>query len=71
MRSGPSTPLRTGFTTGACAAAAAKGAALMLVRQASVSEVGIDLPAGISAAFQLHGQSFSANEAACFVVNAS
>ncbi len=60
--------LRTGFTTGTCAAAAAKGAVLMLVRQASASEVIIDLPAGVSATFQLHGQSFSVNEAACHVV---
>lgn len=60
--------LRSGYTTGACAAAAAKGAALMLVNQTLVSEVVIDLPAGFSAGFQLHGQSFSANEAGCFVV---
>ena len=60
--------LRSGYTTGACAAAAAKGAALMLVNQEPVSDVGIDLPAGASAVFQLHGQSFSANEASCFVV---
>ncbi|MGB9079679.1 MAG: cobalt-precorrin-5B (C(1))-methyltransferase CbiD [Desulfuromonadaceae bacterium] len=60
--------LRSGYTTGACAAAAAKGAALMLVNQAFVPEVTIDLPAGVSATFQLHGQFFSANEAGCFVV---
>jgi cobalt-precorrin-5B (C1)-methyltransferase len=60
--------LRSGYTTGACAAAAAKGAAAMLMSQAFVSEVVIDLPAGISATFQLHGQSFSAHEASCFVV---
>lgn len=60
--------LRSGYTTGACAAAAAKGAALMLVNQTLVSGVDIDLPAGFSATFQLHGQSFSANEAGCFVV---
>jgi len=68
LRSGPSTPLRTGYTTGACAAAAAKGAALMLVNQTIVSEVSIDLPAGVSATFHLHGQSLSAHEASCFVV---
>ena len=68
LRSGPSTPLRTGYTTGACAAAAARGAALMLVHQAIVSEVSIDLPAGVSATFLLHGQFFSAHEANCFVV---
>lgn len=60
--------LRSGYTTGACAAAAAKGAALMLINQASISEVSIDLPAGVSAIFQLHGESFSENEACCFVI---
>ena len=60
--------LRSGYTTGACAAAAAKGAALMLVTQVPVPEVCINLPAGVSATFQLHGQSFSAHEASCFVV---
>ena len=61
-------PLRSGYTTGACAAAAAKGAALMLVRQLSFSEVSIDLPGGDSATFQLLGQTFSENEASCYVV---
>lgn len=60
--------LRSGYTTGACAAAAAKGAALMLAGQATVSEVIIDLPAGTSATFQLAGQSFSADRSHCFVV---
>ncbi|KAB0670501.1 cobalamin biosynthesis protein CbiD [Oryzomonas sagensis] len=60
--------LRHGYTTGACAAAAAKGAALMLMRQAEVGEVAIDLPAGVSATFPLHDQRFSDHEAACFVV---
>jgi cobalt-precorrin-5B (C1)-methyltransferase len=60
--------LRSGYTTGTCAAAAAKGAALMLVNQACVSEVSIDLPAGVSATFQLFGQFFSPDEAGCFVV---
>jgi len=61
-------PLRHGYTTGACAAAAAKGAALMLVRRAEVAEVTIGLPAGVSATFPLHGQHFTDHEAACFVV---
>lgn len=61
-------PLRSGYTTGACAAAAAKGAALMLANQALAYEVSIDLPAGFPATFQLHGQSFFMNEASCFVV---
>lgn len=60
--------LRSGYTTGACATAAARGATLMLAHQTLVSEVSIDLPAGISATFQLHGQSFSVHKASCFVV---
>lgn len=64
----PAKHLRSGFTTGSCAAAAAKGAALMLMKQVSVAEIAIDLPAGVSATFQLHGQSFSAVAASCYVV---
>lgn len=61
-------PLRHGFTTGACAAAAARGAALMLTGQAVVNAVTITLPGGAEAAFQLHGQRFSADTASCHVV---
>ncbi|MDD2733037.1 MAG: cobalt-precorrin-5B (C(1))-methyltransferase CbiD [Desulfuromonadaceae bacterium] len=68
LRPAPSTPLRSGYTTGSCAAAAAKGAALMLTSQSVVSKVSIDLPAGVSATFLLNGMSFSENEASCFVV---
>lgn len=68
LRSVPSTPLRSGYTTGACAAAAAKGAAQMLANQAIQSEICIDLPGGATATFALHGQTFSTDEARCFVV---
>jgi cobalt-precorrin-5B (C1)-methyltransferase len=60
--------LRYGYTTGACAAAAAKGAALMLRDRRLVDEVEIALPAGITAQFRLHGQEFTENFASCFVV---
>jgi cobalt-precorrin-5B (C1)-methyltransferase len=40
----------------------------MLLIQASVSEVSIELPAGTSVTFQLHGQTFSESSASCFVV---
>jgi cobalt-precorrin-5B (C1)-methyltransferase len=68
LRHGPATPLRTGYTTGACAAAAARGAALMLRDQRHVDVVEINLPAGGTARFSLHGERFSATEAACFVI---
>ena len=60
--------LRSGFTTGACAAAAAKGAALLLRDQHPVDSVEIDLPAGFRASFELHGQAFDPDAARCFVI---
>ncbi len=60
--------LRYGFTTGACAAAAAKGAALMLRDQRLVQEAEIVLPGGERPRFRLHGQEFTECSAACFVV---
>lgn len=60
--------LKTGFTTGACAAAAAKGAALMLTHQITVREVTIILPTGGAATFQLSGQNCQTDTASCFVI---
>jgi len=60
--------LRSGFTTGACAAAAAKGAALLLRDGCPVEAVEIDLPAGFIARFVLHGQVLDGAAARCFVV---
>lgn len=61
-------PLRHGFTTGACAAAAAKGAALMLREQRRIETVELVLPAGINATFALHGQHLDDRSAACCVI---
>jgi cobalt-precorrin-5B (C1)-methyltransferase len=61
-------PLRSGYTTGACAAAAAKGAALLLRDRRLVDEVEINLPIGIPARFRLHGQQLTANGASCYVI---
>lgn len=60
--------LRHGYTTGACAAAAAKGAALMLRDQQLAAQAELLLPGGEAVVFPLHGQEFSAREAACHVV---
>lgn len=59
---------RHGYTTGACAAAAAKGAALLLRGQELVESVAIVLPAGEVVTFALHGQIFDTEQARCFVV---
>jgi len=46
--------MRTGYTTGACAAAAAKAATLALLTGELVREVTIRLPIGKDATFQIH-----------------
>jgi len=60
--------LRHGYTTGACAAAAAKGAARMLREQRLVEEVELVLPRGERVTFRLQGQEFDESAASCFVV---
>ena len=60
--------LRSGYTTGACAAAAALGAARMLRERQTVKAVNLILPAGVTARFALQGQAFSKDDATCFVI---
>jgi len=60
--------LRHGYTTGACATAAALGATRMLHEQRLINSVKIDLPAGFPATFDLHGQKISSAAASCFVI---
>jgi cobalt-precorrin-5B (C1)-methyltransferase len=60
--------LRYGYTTGACATAATRGAVLMLRDQQLLDETDIILPTGETVRFRLHGQEFSGNTARCYVV---
>src|SRR5437879_1994851 len=60
--------LRSGYTTGACAAAASKGALLALVRQRPVADVTIHLPAGQTVAFALHSCTFTESEGRASVI---
>lgn len=60
--------LRSGFTTGACSAAAAKAATLALLTQQTVSEVEIALPIGRRQSFAVERCEFSPAEATCSVI---
>jgi cobalt-precorrin-5B (C1)-methyltransferase len=60
--------LRSGYTTGACGAAASRGALLALIQQRSVADVVIRLPAGQAVGFVLHSCTFSASEGRASVI---
>jgi cobalt-precorrin-5B (C1)-methyltransferase len=61
-------PLRSGYTTGACAAAASLGAALLLRDGAQLTAVELPLPGGALARFTLAGQQLTGRCARCYVV---
>ena len=61
-------PLRSGYTTGACAAAAAKAAALALINQEAVEEVKVTLTAGEKVNFAVSRCEFNSLEASCSVI---
>jgi cobalt-precorrin-5B (C1)-methyltransferase len=63
-----SKPMRSGYTTGACAAAAAQAAASALVNQAVVNRVEIELPQGNKADFDIKSCSFDQRQAICSVI---
>ncbi len=60
--------LRSGYTTGACAAAASKGALLALIQQRSFADVAIRLPAGQTVTFALHTCTFTEPEGRASVI---
>lgn len=59
---------RCGFTTGACAAAAARAATLALLKQEIISRVQISLPNGTLVAFQVNQCLFDHNQGTCSVI---
>ncbi|MGE3539592.1 MAG: cobalt-precorrin-5B (C(1))-methyltransferase [Candidatus Tectimicrobiota bacterium] len=60
--------LRSGYTTGACATAAAKGALQALIAQQCLAETTIRLPAGQEVTFRLHTCSYSSHEGSSSVI---
>lgn len=60
--------LRSGYTTGACAAAASLGAALLLRDGKPVDAVDLALPTGEVAQFALAGQKIEGKKSRCYVV---
>lgn len=60
-----------GVSTGACAQAAAKACALMLLNQKKVSSVEITLPAGMVKRFDVKKQKFTRKSAHCSVIKYS
>jgi cobalt-precorrin-5B (C1)-methyltransferase len=60
--------LRCGFTTGSCAAAAAKAAATMLITGKAIASIEIDTPAGIKLKLEVHKSNISGEFASCCIV---
>ena len=62
------TALRSGYTTGACATAAAKGALLALIHQRRFNKAQIRLPVGSSVTFSLQTCYYTATEGVASVI---
>ncbi len=67
-RRGDNQPLRSGYTTGACAAAAAKAATLALLKQQVINQVQVALPGANHASFKLNRCTFDSSQASCSVI---
>ena len=59
--------LRCGYTTGSCAAAAAKAAAWMLFTQQHLTSVGLTVPKGLHLEIPLEDIQLAAEQASCAV----
>lgn len=60
--------LRCGYTTGSCAAAAAKAAAIMLKNGKKVNYVEIDTPAGVKLKLEIHNAKIGEDNSSCCVI---
>ena len=60
--------LRTGFTTGTCATAAAKAALLSMIEQKKIESVEVILPKGSSVKIAIQSCEFGKNKAKCSVI---
>lgn len=60
--------LRCGYTTGSCAAAAAKAAAIMLENGKKVNYVEIDTPAGVKLKLEIHNAEIGEDNSSCCVI---
>ena len=58
-------PLRSGYTTGACAAAAARAATIALLKQEAVNQVQVDLPDAKRVNFKVDLCAFNRSQASC------
>lgn len=67
-RRGDNQPLRSGYTTGACAAAAAQAATITLLKQEVVNQVQTDLPGVAQANFKVNQCVFDRTQASCSVI---
>lgn len=59
--------LRCGYTTGSCAAAAAKAAAAMLVSETSIDHISLETPKGISLLLEIESVQKTESEVSCAV----
>jgi cobalt-precorrin-5B (C1)-methyltransferase len=60
--------LRTGYTTGTCATAAAKASLLSIINQTKSESVDVKLPKGSFIKIPIHSCKFNKNEATCSVI---
>jgi cobalt-precorrin-5B (C1)-methyltransferase len=60
--------LRTGYTTGACASAAAKAAILAWLQQQKIRQVRITLPGGSQSLFEVNKCEFDKSRGACSII---